>query len=391
MVYGMSPPIIEDAEGITFTSTGLIAIREHADFVDNALNGLASDTPRAFRLVMTINHEAVHFIQCFTTAFLYSYSLSLFDLTLRVIENIRRGFVSKGAVAHFREAFAGRVEQFKSRNGGFSAIDLVEAMAVTEGYRATVTDNLNNPRHFHQFLITSFPNPKSEYRRVIDFITRRFGESAGYNLTPRLCFLALNTESPSENLQYFVEWLKEVPSGDVASLTATELLEFFDMDLPILETAHQEFPEKPPHPILDPYIKALAATGPLQDRYEFAAQPGTWLRTKYVPERKMLLPPFIVASGGRGWIMGLASEWSGDKQALVLQATATIGACLMLLSGDTPYQACRHTECPVHQSALCYSWFAKPHALPWTECSFPWAMNDLFGRSVEELLALFGD
>ena len=64
----MVKPIIEGADGVTLTSTGLVAVREHADFVQNALARKASDEERAFRLVMTLNHEGIHFIQCFTAA-----------------------------------------------------------------------------------------------------------------------------------------------------------------------------------------------------------------------------------------------------------------------------------------------------------------------------------
>ena len=56
--------IIEGADGVTLTSTGLIALREHADFIDQVLSGQASDPQRAFRFVMTLNHEAIHFLQC---------------------------------------------------------------------------------------------------------------------------------------------------------------------------------------------------------------------------------------------------------------------------------------------------------------------------------------
>lgn len=387
----MPNPIIEGADGVTLTSTGLVAVREHADFVDNVLAGKVSDQERGFRLVMTLNHESIHFLQCFTAAFPYSFSMSLLELSSQLMAVSRHNRLSPEQIQEFRTGFEGRIAQFRSPHEGISTIDLLEAMAVTEGYRATVPDRNNNATDFRQFLITYFPNPDSEYRRVIDLVTDVFGVEAGYHLTPRLCYISLNGDHPAKNLSTFIENLAADRRDIAHRLTATQILSLFGMDMSssILKMSETELPDDAKHPIFAPYMQALSRIGSLEDRYEFSAQPGNWMGNAGPEEIGQIVPPLLVCSGGRGRIMGLASEWSKEEVFFYLDSTAMIGASLVLLSGDRHHQTCQHTECPIHSSTLCHSWFAKPHAIPWTDCIFPERTTVQFGTSATKLVEAF--
>lgn len=387
----MTNPIIEGADGVTLTSTGLIAVREHADFVDNVLAGNATDKERAFRLVMTLNHEAIHFLQCFTAAFPYSFSLSLLELASQLMAVSRKRRLTREQIQEFRRGFEGHLTQFRSPYRGLSTIDLLEAMAVTEGYRATVPDSGDNAKEFHKFLLTYFPNPDSEYRRVIDLVVGVFGVEAGYHLTPRLCYVSLNGDHPARNLWTFIDELASDRRDIAHCLTATQILTLFGMDssASILKMSESELPDDGKHPIFVPYMQALSRIGSLHDRYEFSAQPGHWMRGAGPRELGKIVPPLIVCSGGRGRIMGLASGWSKEEMFVYLDSAAMIGACLVLLSGVKYHQTCRHTECPVHSSTLCHSWFAKPQAIPWTDCVFPQRTEVQFGVSAAKLVEAF--
>jgi len=386
----MIAPIIEGADGVTLTSTGLVAVREHADFVDQVLAGRATDRARAFRLVMTLNHEAIHFVQCFTASFPYSFSLSLLELSSQLMAVSRSNRLDREVVGQFRSAFRSRVNQYRSPCRNLTTIDLLEAMAVTEGYRATAVAAQNNSNAFHAFLQESFPDPESEYRRAIGIVTTKLGIAAGYELTPRLCYLALNGDSPARNFWYFVDSLASNRSTTATSLSAVELLRRFGMDIEssLLHVIEAGLPAESTHPIFQPFLKALLEIGDLSDRYEFAAKPGGWMGGGGPPAVGNLVPPLVVCSGGRGRIMGLASAWSKEDTFLYLDSTALIGACLTLLSGRRYSQTCVHEQCPVHRSALCHSWFAKPHEISWSQCVFPERVRVQFGRDFQDVLTL---
>ncbi|MFQ5641946.1 MAG: hypothetical protein ACE5IR_28560 [bacterium] len=387
----MTKPIIEGADGVTLTSTGLIAVREHSDFVDNVLAGKAADKERTLRLVMTLNHEGVHFIQCFTATFPYSFSLSLLEISSQIMKLSRRNALTPAQIRELKNAFGGRISQFRSPHRGISTIDLLEAMAVTEGYRATVPDDKDNANDFRQFLLTYFPKADSEYRRVIDLITDVFGVEAGYHLTSRLCYISLNGDHPAKNLSTFIEDLASDRAKTAHRLTAVQILDLFGMDISasLLRMCEAELPSEARHPIFTPYMQALSRIGTLEERYEFSAQPGNWLGGGGPDKIGQLVPPLVVCSGGKGRIMGLASDWSKDEVFFYLDRSAMIGACLALLSGDKHYQTCQHTECPVHESTLCHSWFAKPHSIPWKDCVFPARVNVQFGVAAEQLVKDF--
>ena len=109
----MTKPIIEGADGITLTSTGLVAVREHSDFV-TIFSGKATDNERAFRLVMTLNHEAIHFLQCFSAAFPYSFSLSLLEIASQLMAVSRQNRLTGEQIQEFKRGFDGHVVPFRS-------------------------------------------------------------------------------------------------------------------------------------------------------------------------------------------------------------------------------------------------------------------------------------
>lgn len=387
----MVKPIIEGADGVTLTSTGLVAVREHADFVANAIAGKALDKERAFRLVMTLNHEAIHFIQCFTAAFPYSFSLSILEISSQLMRLSRQNTLSPAQIREFKQGFVGRIAQFRSPYQGISTIDLLEAMAVTEGYRATVRNDQNNAKDFRQFLLAYFPDSNSEYRRVIDLVTKIFGVEAGYHLTPKLCYISLNSDNPARNLAAYIGNLASDYATSAHHLTAVQIVKLFDMDISssLLKMCEAELPKEATHPIFAPYMQALSHIGTLEERYKFCAQPGNWLGKCGPNEIGQLVPPLLVCSGGKGHVMGLASNWSKEESFFYLDSAAMIGACLVLLSGEKHHQTCQHTECPIYNSTLCHSWFAKPHSIPWTDCIFPTRMNVQFGVEAGQLVETF--
>ncbi|WDR06152.1 hypothetical protein PSQ90_01450 [Devosia rhodophyticola] len=387
----MAAPVIESAEGITLTTTGLVILKEHHLFVERVLRGQLADPPRASRLMMTLNHETVHFIQCFTASIPYSFSLHLRELASQFMKDCREGHMSADLAAGYRKNFASSVAQYASPYQGLSTLDLLEAMAVTEGYRATVHSDQNTAARFRIFLERDFPEPQSEYRRAIDIVTKLLGNEAGYELTPRLCYIALNGDTPAKNFYHMVEALAVQSGGDVAKMTACDLLDRFGMTLggALLAQFQNGVGHAYLHPVFAPFIAHLSDIGDLAAQYEFAAKPGALIRQR-TPEVESMNPPLVACSGGAAVPLGIGMSWPIEQAHDYLNAAAMIGAYLRLMSGHLYAQTCQKADCPIHRSALCHAWYAKPQTIDWTECAFPKQLELHFGPEAQDLLASFG-
>src|SRR5437016_7538750 len=90
-----------------------------------------------FRLVLTLNHEAVHFLQGMTTALPYSYSVNLLALCSELMDCSRDGKLDSDSLRNYRDRYINYVRILESPRDGVSTIDLMEAMAVVESFRAT--------------------------------------------------------------------------------------------------------------------------------------------------------------------------------------------------------------------------------------------------------------
>lgn len=387
----MANPILEGVEGITLTSTGLVVVKEHFDFVENVFANRTSDQLRSFRLVMTLNHEATHFLQCFTASFPYTFSMAFFRFSSDLMTLSRSNQLTPKIVHQYRNVFRSHVKQYKSPYRDLTTIDLLEAMAVTEGYRGTIKNSRNNPEEFNIFLHEWFPDPKSEYRKAIDIITSTFGQKAGFDLTPRLCYIALNGDNPAKNFWTMVDTLASDYCENASNLSACKILKGFGMDIhsSLLAEIENGLPKENQHPMFKPFMNNLTTIGSLSERYEFAARPGQFLRASGPAAVRNLIPPLVICSGGQGRIMGIADTWSKKELFNYIYLSGMIGACLGLLSKRQYPQTCAHEECPVYQSALCHSWYAKPHNKGWAECVFPDTIQKLFGRNFQEVIELF--
>lgn len=380
------PPIIEGAHGATLLSTWLILLREDWEFLDAFLEKRVSRSERAYELALTINHEGVHFIQGFTTAFTYSYSVALLNISEQIMSVSRAGHLTPDNLRRFKQSYANYQKQFRKGTRGISATDLLEAVAVTESFRATWPDL--SSQAFVDYLLNYYPHEDSVYRRVIDVVNKEFGGEAALNLTPRLCFIALNGDDPPAGFWHMVDVLRHIHIPEIFSLSAWDLAEFFGMDTEgILLKQFKLIPPEGEHRVLLPYLEYLSKLGPYKEIFEFAARPGDRLRQETVEDPRWLnlVPPLIMTSGGRGRVVGLGRTWSETQLFQHIDSAALVGACERLLTDENPYQCCPHTECPVHESALCHAWYPVPQRMHWSECGFPKRIKVQFGQSAEQL------
>jgi hypothetical protein len=378
-------PIVEDAQGVTLTSTWLILIREDYEYADSFFKKQVVQDRRAFELNLTLDHEFVHFVQGFTTAFPYSYSKGLLELFAEVMETSRAGRLDADALRIYRETYSNYQRQFHQSFRGISTVDLLEAMAVTESFRSTATQV--DTAAFRQYLEMCFPDLNSVYRRALAVVAQRFNEETALQLTSRLCFLALNGDDPPANFWYFIDELGREDPKRLCALSASDLAIRLGMEPRgfLIET-YKTLPPDGQHKIALPYAELLSTLGSYAEIFEFAARPGDWLRSPPSEKFLLLAPPLVMFSGGRGKKQGLARNWNRDQLFPYFDTAGLVGACERLLRDGRPYQFCPHMQCPVHETALCSGWFAVPQRIAWSECAFPKRLNVQFKTTAHDLM-----
>jgi hypothetical protein len=380
-------PLVEGADGLTLLSNWLVVIREDADFAESALAGRVKDKRRARNLELTQAHEAIHFLQGFTAAFPYSYSVSLLRFCNRLMNTSREGQLNAARLQAYRDEYAELGSTFESPYGGLSTIDLMEAMAVTESFRATSPEV--TPSTFSQYLEEAFPDPASSYRKALSVVISKFGPEIALETTSRLCFLALNGDTPAQSFSIFLRRLGDANRASIKYMSAADLAALFSLDprASLLSNYGLAVEKGGEHAILMPYLRRLEKIAALPQRFEFAARPGDWLR-RGPSGVEDIVPPLFLYSGGRGLKMGLAKQWSREELFMYFDTGALVGACQCLVGTIHPYVVCPLTDCPVHKTAMCHSWFAVPHDNNWSTCAFPKRLTLHFQKTPQDLTAL---
>ena len=379
------PPILEGAQGLTLTSTWLVMIREDYEYADAHFKKEVVLDRRAYELALTLDHEFVHFLQGFTTAFTYSYSTSLLKLFAELMSISRAGRLDSATLRIYRETYSNYQRQFHNSVQGISTIDLLEAMAVTESFRSTEPEI--NTEAFRRYLQRCFPDPNSVYRRVLSVVADRFGDETALQTTSRLCFLALNGDDPAGNFWYFIEQLQGEDPSKLCTLSAWDLSTRFEMDpLGFLIEQYKNLAAGDQNKLVLPYQQLLSTIGPYRELFEFAARPGDWMRSRPNEQFLLLLPPLVMFSGGRGKALGLGRNWDRDQRFQYADTGGLIGACQRLLTDGRPYQFCPHVHCPMHETALCSGWTAVPQNMTWSECVFPKRLDVQFKMTAPDLM-----
>jgi hypothetical protein len=377
-------PIIESAHGVTLTSTWFILIREDCEYADSVFKKRAPKGRRSFELNLTLHHEFVHFLQGFTTAFTYSFSKELLNLFREMMQTSRDGGLDAKAMRAYRQTYFNYQKQVQKKVRGISAIDLLEAMAVTESFRCTAP--VVDTAAFRRYLEMCFP-PDSVYRRALTVMAKYFDEETALQVTSRVCFLALNGDDPANNFWHFIDKLSGEDPKKLCALSASDLATKLGMAPPgYLIDTYKTLPLENQHEILLPYLELLSSLAPYAEIFEFVARPGDWLRTPPGQKFSLLEPPLIMFSSGKGMKRGLAGNWNIDQLFPYFEAAGLVGACQRLLTDGRPYHFCPHNACPVHDTALCAGWFAVPQQIAWPECAFPKILDRHFKMIPAELM-----
>ncbi len=379
-------PIVDAAAGATLLSTGLVIINENCEFFQKALNNEITDFERAYRLFLTISHENIHFVQTYTTAFTYSYSLNLLDLCAQFMEESRRGNLNKEIFQKYLVSYHSIISVFLQKNNGISTVDLLEAVAVTESF--VITFKVSSNISFERYLNDYYPDSSSVYRTVPDLFIREFGEEVTIHLLPIVCFLSLNGDRPSVNFWIFFKELEKLSKTQLLQFNAWTLTKYFRMDpyRSLINIYMNLKNYNGEHKIFVPQLQVLSRLGRFEEIYEFCAKPSIWFRNK--EKVSNLLPPFTLFSGGYVLKNGLALKWNEQESFSFLDTASLFGTFQALMSKDIPYTSCLHTICPFHSNSLCHSWYSVPTNIKWDQCAYPKRFEIQFKMDENKLINL---
>jgi hypothetical protein len=158
-------------------------------------------------------HEMVHMSQLVTCPYVMIYAIRLASLAMQASgedSDVGDGERLRGLVDEFRFTKA----MFDARSGdGFSAWEIIETQAVVQALLWLTGSNPKGARTQANSLYREVRRAP-QYLPIIDATCDRFGDTAAMTLLPRLCYLALQTDEPS---QEFTELCTQV--GDEAFAT----------------------------------------------------------------------------------------------------------------------------------------------------------------------------
>jgi hypothetical protein len=208
-------------------SSGVVAMNETYTYASTVISMRADIDDRFIRCAYGLSHEAVHMVQLVSTHFPLEMALEFANICALTNKRLKSEtpeaeWVS-GVVRDYRIAIY-RMEHHEAR---FSALDVIEAQAVIEGFRGAFSKYSENSL---ANLIAIAHGLESDYADVIGTLLAAYGFTFTFEVVPKLCWLALQTKEPGVT---FTSWLMKLSEVDVSPLTkmsACELCVAFGTD-----------------------------------------------------------------------------------------------------------------------------------------------------------------
>ena len=378
----MSEPrirVIASESGITFTSTGLVVLKESLDLFNKVLGAPPTERRRDFELVLSFMHEGIHFLQAMTSAYLLNLSNELVQTGLMLLKNVDK---LRDIPVNQKPLFWQSVQRINYRDSQeqISCRDILEGVAVLESFKLAAP--YPSPEKFMAFRDEFFPgSTDSCYRRSYDWLAQKMGNYAAYDLLAPLSFAAfMGDEPPTNFISIVTEIQRDNAWSDFVGVPTKDICEEFGLDLEnyfLSQLEHIPVDESAPIP-----AKCIKAAGNHieSDRLiEVAGRPHLLNSIFSEEELDWLLPPIVVFSSSprkkhAGRTFGLARHDPTFRQ-LCIHITGLLGAAerlVGLVEKNNIYQFCSHsTACPHYSSALCFQYYAPPsQELGHEECGF---------------------
>lgn len=153
-------------------------------------------------------HESVHVLQVLTSPFIFEHGRLLTSLALHALDC--NNTTQLGPLALLRRQYSEL--RVKLSEGRPSPQEIVEINAVALGVHWLAPDN--DFESLWILLEMLYPEPKSPNVLALHMASEAMGKGNAIALIPRLCFIALQTESPSATLAALVRKVMNEHCGD---------------------------------------------------------------------------------------------------------------------------------------------------------------------------------
>lgn len=200
-------------DAVIVGSSGVVIMNESYSYANTVISMSAGIDDRFIRCAYGLSHEAVHMVQLVSTHFALEMAFEFANLC--AVTNKRRKASTPvaewlpGVVRNYRTAN----HRMEHHDAGFSALYVIEAQAVIEGFRGAFSKysekGLAN-------VIAIAHGLESDYSELIGRLLGAYGFTFTFEVVPKLCWLALQTKEPGVT---FTNWLMELSEVDVSPLT----------------------------------------------------------------------------------------------------------------------------------------------------------------------------
>jgi len=375
-------PVLEGESGLTILPFGVIKFRETKAFWDKSLAAgrvaVSADSARNHRLHVTIGHELTHFIQSFTTAFVFKFAEDVRFLITQSVRYLAQGERPENLLPAVRKEYAeisGRMD-LKEGTHKTSGRELMEDMAVLESIRF----------HFVQAdaeLIASEIPSDERYGNVIAILSDLMSPETVLRIGSTICFISLNTEHPGVAFSAITSHIATLPATKRDDLKALDIFSFFFADLSnTLISASARGEKISSWNTWNSVSYKFANISNIRMVHLIAANPSSLLAKSSWSEGisddalRNSTPLLTYFSDGQG--LGNPILEGNFKQYHDMVSLS--GALLTLVEKPNvqPFVTCPVVDCPVKPTGLCHNHYPHPRGTSWKECSFPRLFQDVF-------------
>jgi hypothetical protein len=387
--------LLATERGKTFPESGLVVLRESRAAIERSRTSGQERSRRDIAIARTYEHEAIHFLQVLTCAYVYFESIRYVDACVAISEKLdfpREWPTDELESFHERtweraHAPGKRVEVLETKDGllilpvgaekTISVADILEGVADLAAFQRTTRGG--SVAHYLDDLSARYSEDDgAPYWNAFSYVAHELGAERAYNCFSPLSFLALNTRNPARTL------VEVVAKGKALGARLDSVCRDLDALFELIEAKPEghhvfhltELSNEHRHLTLTPCLEHTLRVMSPRMLLGYAADPSR-MNDAPVEHITAVFPPVVVMSSDESGqvttsLRGAARE-NQNLGSAILEVTALCGAAERLVAPNEPrYQFCPHRTCSHYESALCFRHFTPPFVEHGADrCRFP--------------------
>ncbi len=307
-----------DGEGMLVFGTGVSVIRTNHPVWTQSLR-YSNDEIRTMYMV---SHECVHLSQVISTEFVFYTGFGFLELVASIQRNKKQGTPELDWLEECLKNFNFYNELIDNETAGISALQIIEAHAVLEGFRGAFS-------RWSQEGLVMIINEVHElsllYSDLIGKFLKEFGFEFTFNALPKICWLSLQSKKPGVEFLAYMEKLIQYPAEKIAELNCSEFCALLGVDpMAISKTVRQRNPDIARHQInklWGPYFDEIEAEHDVESLLEYFMHPGKESSTTIL-NKQYLMPPLTIFNDDHYHLNGPHKEGGWSVAKPLIEATA---------------------------------------------------------------------